>query len=218
MTGVHWADDHVAWLKSRFPELTEPAYIRTPNEVPTIERLPLAFAWTSSALDVRFRPILEPRGQWFGRGLAIVIADVDRFFAMSWPEQVALLTHETAHQFDSWDSPKRRDDFEWTEEDEWFAHDENIDRVCVAFGMPPITDEEIEPLNHGSAFTRAALHCWWRCQHEISIDQMHVFADAYRSPDFDEAFSSLRSELELGGNIIDLMRTPTPEAFAKLWP
>ncbi len=218
MNAIHWADEHSRWLQDRFPELGGgPVYIRTSNEVPTIERVPRALAWTSAALDVRIRPILQPRGQWFGRGLAIMVEQVDRFFAMTWPEQLGILTHETAHQFDSWDSPQRRDDFRWTEEDEWLTHDANIDRICAALGMPPITDEETEPINHGSTFTRAALHAWWRCRSEFSIDEMHVFADVYGSPDFDEAFSSLRSELDEGGNIVDVMRTPMPEKFAKLW-
>ena len=218
MNAIHWADEHSRWLQDRFPELGGgPVYIRTSNEVPTIERVPRALAWTSAALDVRIRPILQPRGQWFGRGLAIMVEQVDRFFAMTWPEQLGILTHETAHQFDSWDSPQRRDDFRWTEEDEWLTHDANIDRICAALGMPPITDEKTEPINHGSTFTRAALHAWWRCRSEFSIDEMHVFADVYGSPDFDEAFSSLRSELDEGGNIVDVMRTPMPEKFAKLW-
>ena len=217
MSGAHWADDHVEWLRAKFAELAAlPIYVRTANEVPTIERVPRAMAWTGAALDLRIRPTLEQRGQWFGRGLAIVVEQVDRFFAMTWAEQLGILTHETAHQFDSWDSPQRRDDFRWTARDEWLTG-ENIDRICAALGMPPITDEEVEPINHGATFTRAALHCWWRCRYEISIDQMHVFADAYRSPDFDAAFSSLRDELRTGGSILDVMRTPMPEPFAKLW-
>ena len=218
MTGAHWADDHSRWLQGRFPELGGgPAYIRTADEVPTLARQVGALAWTGAALDVRFRPILEPRGEWAGRGLAIVIANVEEFFAMSWSEQMGLLTHETAHQFDSWDSKQRQADFEWTARDEWYTHHTNVNALCTVLGMPPITNGEVAPINHGPTFTRAALHCWCRCRHEVSIDQMLAFADYYRSPAFEAAFEALRAELIEGGSIVDVLRTPMPPAFAKLW-
>lgn len=218
MSGVHWSDDYCDWLKRHFHEVAEvPLYLRLASELPSIVQPGNSLAWTHPALDVRLRPILEPLGKWYGRGFAVVVEAVDDFFSLTFGEQCGILTHELAHHFESWDSPKRREDFVWTDSDEWLTQPGNIDLVCSRLNIEPITEGETSRTNHGATFTRSALHCWWRCRHEIPLHSMNVFWDRYGSPDAGRAITALDNELRTSGNILDTLRKPMPEAFAALW-
>lgn len=218
MSGSHWSDSHVEWLRVKFDELARmPIYLRTANELPSIVQPGNSLAWTHPSLDVRLRPILDPRGQWSGRGIAVVVEDAAAFFSLSHREQAGIVLHELAHCFETSDSPQRRRDFVWTDHDEWLTQPGNIDRVCSRLKIEPITDAETSRTNHGAAFTRAALHCWWRCRHEITLHSMNVFWEKYGSPDVGQAIAALDRELRTTGNILETLRTPAPEGFTELW-
>lgn len=219
MSGAHWADGQIDWLKRHFPEVADvPLYLRLASEVPTISREPGALAWTHPTLDARLRPILEPRGEWSGRGIAIVVENPSSFFSLTSHDQTGVVLHELAHGFEKPDSPQRREDFVWTPLDEWLVQPGNIDRVCSRLKIEPITEDETARTNHGPEFVRPALHVWFRCRHEIPLRSINVFWDRYCSPVARQAIAALDDELRTSGNILDTLRKQMPDTFAKLWP
>ena len=210
MTGIHWADDHSRFVRDRFPELGgEAVYIRLKSEVTINTCIDEARAFTGLSLDLALREELTSRGEWRGRGFTCVICEAEEFFHASWPEQVGLVLHELAHHL-----ADRQTVLDETEESA--PGGPQIETACYRDSAGEWLDWCMRG-EHGPEFVRAGLHTFWRGRHDVPLYAMNIFWDRYGSPDAEETIEALHSELELGGNIVDLMRSPMPETFAKLW-
>ena len=214
----HWSDDHCRWLKQYFPELeTTPLYIRRLSEVAGLTPVVGALAYTSITLDTELRGSLESHGQWEGRGVAVAIQDVEAFNRLSWHRQLAILLHEAARWFAGADSPLRRPISEWTLLDHVVATQIGRDALDAAFGT--VVDEQaVQLAHHGPTFARTGLHMWWRTRREIDLNHMCIVSPVYHSPSERSMIEALGSELEFGGNLVSILRTPMPQEFASLWP
>jgi hypothetical protein len=207
---IHWADDYSRWVRDRFPELgREPVYIRTKNELTLNVHLVEARAFTSLNLDLEIRDELASRDEWRGRGFACVISEPGEFFRASWPDQLGLVLHELSHHLA--ERPAVLD------ENEKAAPGGSTVSTSLYLDASGEWLGSVMRTGHGPEFVRAALHTFWRGRNEAPLPAMNVFWDRYGSPDAGQAITALRAELDKSGNIIDTLRKPMPDAFAKLW-
>jgi hypothetical protein len=215
MAGVHWSDEIVDWIKRRFPEIAStPFYLRMASEMPNIEHFDNALAFTSTGLDCQMQSVLEERNEWHGRGVPVIVQDVGYFFSKEWMKQVGIILHETSHWFDGAGSRLRKPREEWCEYD--LEVGRSVDEFCHRHGFR-IDQRASELISHGPTFGRAGLHCWFRCRREIDLRDMLILDQAYESPSPELCIESLRAELESTTNIVEVMKTPMPEAYVDLW-
>ena len=217
MSGSHWADGHVEWIHRRFPEIESmPLYVVGGGEVPEACE-PGAVAHTAPALDLKLQVHLEAKGRWRGRGSAILVTDVADFLKTGWSQQVGILLHELTHCLEDIDAPSRTKPME-----EW-----PITALLVlaggnallqkAYGDAWPSAKSLARLTHGPQFHRLALHKWWRCRWEVSLDDLMAFSPRYGSPEPQPAIEALLPELRESPDILTVARSPIPVAFSALW-
>lgn len=219
MSGSHWSDDHVAWLRSYIPELgDDPVYIRRADELPAAMHLPGALAWHSVTGDIELKPWLIERNEWQGRGRFVGLNE--RWHAMGPEEQNGILLHEMAHSicaFDSWAWIHNEDSF--TDVERLLMAPGGADELRAQYGLPAADPIEMERTSHGLRFVRCCLHLWARTWEEISLADMRVFSDRYVLTDdsMTDAVRALRPELWHGGHLIDILKSNPPAVFAALF-
>jgi len=210
MTNHHWSHDHEHWLRSRLPTETgsDGIYIRCRSEFPGMVEVPGALLYTTMTLDAKLRTWLEPKGSWHGAGFAMVIEAEGLWHSLPWRRQQAHILHEMSHLFEFRAAGKYRPNLVWDET--WTAlelsYDHKADISATTFSV------------HGCQFARAALHLWWRCRWDVDPNAMQIFEDDYQSPDASSAITALADELRSTTDIMSVLRTPAPAAFAELWP
>ena len=213
----HWSADHVRWLRIYFPELVNvPVYVRRVSECPGLSPVPSALAFTSNSLDIQMQSTLRTQDQWHGRGVAVAIQDAEQFNRLAWHRQLAILIHELSHWFDGANSSLRKSVSEWTELERMVATPELINKLIATYNIK-IDPQQERCLHHGKTFARAGLHCWWRCRREISLNDACVLHPSYHSPDVTDAVDALRPELEIGGDLVSILKTQMPQEFSSLW-
>lgn len=206
----HWSSDHESFIRQHFTEELgdEPIYIRSEHEA----GLPIcpheSQAYTSPTLDLSMKVALQADGQWGGRGFAMALPmDGQSFHKLSWPSQLNLCLHELSHHLA--DRPTILVDAD---------PPDTTHPLAVAQRSDVPLFRHVNVFCHGPEFVRAALHIHKRAAPDACLGAMQVFNAAYQSPAIVDAQRALDAELRQGGNIIDIMATPAPEAFVALWP
>ena len=206
----HWSHDHEVFLRRHFSaELgNEPIYVRSEHEA----GLPIcpheSQAYTSTTLDLSMKVALQANGQWGGRGFALALpADGQSFHRSSWPTQINLVLHELCHHL--CDRP--------TTLVEADPPDDSHPLVIAERSDVPLF-RHVNVYEHGPSFVRSALHIHGRASPDADLHSMQIFHEQYQSPALSDALRALDTELRQGGNIVDIMATPAPEAFVGLWP
>lgn len=206
----HWSADHEAFIRQHFAEEIgdDAIYIRSESEAGLDPDPHGAMAYTALDLDLRMKTALQAHGRWYGRGFGVALPkDGQAFHRMSWPSQLNLCLHELAHHLA--DRPTILADAEPPDDSHPFAVAQRAD-VPLAV--------HINIYEHGPSFVRAALHTHKRAAPDADLYLMQIFNAAYQSPTIVDALSALGDELRTGGDIVDIMATPAPEAFVALWP
>lgn len=219
MSGVHWSDCWVEWLRHIVPELDGvPLYLRSTREIPAdrIERG--AMAWTGRDQDLILRPSLEPRGAWHGRGAAIVV-DAG-WFDLTQCQQQGILIHELSHIFQS-DSAWLKDPSSYTFIEQVLLTPGGIDFVANAYrnriGVNLIDDDELRREQHDAVFVRCGLHIQRRSSVLAGIDDCQLFSSTYSNNDPNACLNALLGELRNGGDLWSIMKTDPPKEFAALF-
>lgn len=219
MTGVHWSDCWVEWLRHIVPELDGvPLYLRSAREIPAghIERG--ALAWTGRDQDLILRPSLEASVAWYGRGAAIVVAE--DWFELTRSQQHGVLIHETAHVIQggrTW----VKDPSTFTFMEELLLKPGGIEFVANAWrnhgGVDLINREELRREQHNAVFVRCGLHLQRRACGMIGIDDCQLFCSWYSSNDPDGCLKALADELREGGELWSILKTDPPREYAALF-
>jgi len=206
----HWSADHEAFIRQHFAEEigNEPVYIRSEFEAGLDPCPHSCEAFTASDLDLRMKTALQAHGRWYGRGFAVALPlDGQSFHRSSWPTQLNLCLHELAHHLA--DRPTILVDADPPDDSHPLA-------IAQRSDVPLF--RHVNVFCHGPEFVRAALHIHKRASPDADLGAIQIFHEQYRSPASHDALRALDTELRQGGNIVDIMATPAPEAFLALWP
>ena len=210
---------HVVWLRSYIPELgTSAVYIRRCDELAEDMRVPRAIAWFSVTGDLESKPLLIERDEWAGRGHFIGVNE--RWHTMVREEQRAILLHEISHSlcaFDSWGRVRDEDSF--TEFEQLLMTPTGADELRAQYGLPAADPVELERGSHDARWIRCCVHLAARAWMEVSIFDMCVFSQRYALDEeySTEAIRALMPEVRRGGHLEDILRSPMPSEFAKLF-
>lgn len=219
MTAWHWSEYFVAWLRSYIPELGgDPVYIRNFSELEPWMVDPNALAYAESCGDLKMKSLLIERDEWQGRGRFIAVADW--WNAMPLPQQLAILLHEMAHSLCGYDSRMQTlKESEFGEFETVLLKPGGKEELLAQFDLKPLDTLTDDRLGHGPRFVRCCLHLWVQCSDEIELGAMQVTGPRYslNADRSAEAFRALLPEIRTGGHIIDVLKSPMPEAFAALF-
>jgi hypothetical protein len=210
MSGVHWSDCDLEWLRQFVPELDEvKIYLRSELEIPPGLHRPGALAWTSADCDMMLKPTIEASGWWAGRGAAIVVSE--EWHGLPCEQRLGILLHETSHillRFGSWHKT------EFNAIDAILHQPGGYQRLVAAFGFE---DEQSAwaKEQHGADFVRIGLHLQRRSQ--MPLQAIGLFADQYDSPDPEQCLQALNAELCMGGDLMTILKTDPPPVFAALF-
>jgi hypothetical protein len=210
MSGVHWSDIEVEWIRRIAPELNQTRiYIRSECEIPQGLHRPGALAWTSPSTDMLIRPVLECGGWWAGRGAAVIVCG--EWHELPCDQKQGVLLHETAHvfqHFGAWD----KTEFTWL--DEIIHKPGGYEKLVALCGCE---DEQTSWAReqHGADFVRLGLHLQRRSG--MPLHTLGLFADQYGSPNPEQCLRALASELNVGADLTTILKTPAPEEFEALF-
>ena len=210
MSGVHWSDCDINWLRQFTPELNQtPIYLRSEREIPPGLHPPGALAWTSADCDMMLKPTIESSGWWAGRGAAIVVSE--EWHELPCEQRLGIVLHETSHIFQRFGAWHKT---EFNAIDAILHKPGGFERLVAAFGFE---DEQSAWANeqHGAGFIRIGLHLQRRSGMPLQV--MGLFAEQYGSPNHEQCLQTLRDELCTGGHIVDILKSPMPSEFAALF-
>ena len=211
----HWSDSYVQFLRKIVPELDVPIYLLRNDEHP-VEWEPHWLAIFSPLADLKAQSTIESLGLWSGRGCCIIVRD--DFSAWSARCQAGTLLHEAAHaiehisQGDAFAplaelSPVARELLNGVESE--ILQDAGIDARALIRSQ------------HGSDFTRLAMHLYWRAKSEMYLAPMDVqfLHRAYSLPPerYDDVVASLSHELAMTRNLNLTRLREAPAAFLALF-
>ena len=216
MIAVHWADFTVEWMRHHVPEIgNTPIYLRGSHEVsPRLQSDNLAY--TARTLDLQFKPDLEIRDQWAGRGFAVWVND--EFFKMDDNERLGVLIHEMAHLLS--DGVPVLTPFECLSQFDQFAACGGISCLIDKVGIESfgIDHAQLIRKQHDSKFTRAAAHIWFRARHCVEAGSVCLSAAGYAfEGSAKEVVNSLYAELVKGGDLFEILKTEPPAEFSALF-
>ena len=229
MSGAHWSDCYVAWLRGFAPELGgEPFYFRSQGEIDPQWHEKNAVAWTHANLDLKLRPGLIEHGQWQGRGVTVVFNP--RYFELPHNLKNGYVLHEMAHVIADWFDPWRRPEEEFSSAERQFLEPGGRERL-IAEWAPEIAKlpggiETLalaaaggvdEKLTHGAAFVRAGLHLWSRSGRVADIHDLVLCRWGYVRSDVLPCLEALGDELQRTDSLLDIIREPMPAAFLELF-
>ncbi len=172
--------------------------------------------WTSPIMDLILADWLTKQRRWTGRGFATILhADL----LPRWMDYAGAVLHEFGHYLTL---PPHED------------CDEIVNRSQTVIGWLPLqwAERKHEPPpvsmgvqlprwhDHEADFVRACCHLAYRAQHSVYIRPEHLrFIGPYHSciVHEDHFMQALGEELEQTGSIREILQTPTPELFVRLW-
>lgn len=218
VSGVHWSQMEVAWLRSIVPELGgDPVYIRDFSEIPDWMQETGARAWTSSMADLQMKETLQARGEWIGRGHFIAVGESWRRSPLS--EQCGILLHELAHSLCDFDALMRRPEATFGELEALLVSPGGCAAIRQKYSLPSLDPGTATRLAHDQRWVRCCLHLAHRAWDVCSVSELVVFNEAYSLQDehASEVIRVLLPEIRKGGHIIDILKTDPPEEFAALF-
>jgi hypothetical protein len=218
VSGWHWSQMEVAWLRSIVPELGNgPVYVRDFAEIPDWMQEDGARAWTSPMADLQMKKSLQARGEWLGRGHFIAVGETWRRSSLS--EQRGILLHEMAHSLSAFDAMMRRDESTFGEIEAVLIAPGGLDTIRQRFELPTLDPAIGTRLSHGERWIRCCVHLASRAWEFCTLSDMVVFSEDYslQEEHSEAVIRALMPEVRSGGNIIEILKTDPPKEFAALF-
>jgi hypothetical protein len=227
MSGIHWSDSWVEWMRHIVPELDgSPIYVRMFSEMPHVDTSGCQ-ACTHSNFDLKMRDCLEERGQWLGRGGVILVRD--DFHQWGYARQKEVLLHELSHVVASWFCCWRRPEAEFSSAELQFlvpgGREKLIDEWAHEIAALPGGAELLalarsggdQRAAHDAKFVRVGLHLWHRSNGMVCLDGITLCGPDYQCNDVEACRVELAEELAVGGNLLEIVRSSLPPNFAALF-
>ena len=176
-----------------------------------------ASAWTSPLMDLILADWLTKQGRWRGRGFATILHPD---LLPRWMEYAGAVLHEFAHYLtlpvanDCEDVANHSLELVGWLPLQWSEKNHRPETVRAGKPLPSWHE-------HGSDFVRACCHLVSRAQHSVYIRPEHLrfigpYHPGHRVHE-DQFVEALGSEINQTGSIREILKTPSPEAFNRLW-